>query len=306
MENESKPLQGKTIVITGLSSGFGRGSALKLASLGANIAGIARRTHLLQSLESEIKSTGGKIITLAGDVSNYKNVQQLHENTISAFGGYDVWINNVGVGALGYFWDIPINDHARLVDVNLKGVIYGAHTALNYFIKTGGGSLINIGSIDSEVPLALQNTYAATKAAVLSLSRSLTQELDLAEMKNINITTIMPWAVDTPWWIHAANYTGHKPRMAAMDDAQIVIDKIAEACLEPKGEITVGAKATASHIFHRIFPRWSEGITADLSKKEAEKADYAPPTTGSIYEPMARGNDVDGNIRERMKKEDEE
>jgi len=72
----------------------------------------------------------------------------------------------VGVGALGPFWDIPIEDHARLVDVNLKGLIYGAHIALWQFWAQGGGTLINVGSMDSEVPLAYQASYAATKAAV--------------------------------------------------------------------------------------------------------------------------------------------
>src|SRR5690606_25831560 len=126
-------------------------------------------------------------------------------------GGIDIWINNVGIGALGYFWDIPVWDHARVIDVNLKGLVYGAHAAMQHFVERGEGVLVNIGSIDSEVPLALQNTYAATKSAVLSLGRSLNEELRLTEKRDIKVATIMPWAVDTPWWIHAANYTGHKP-----------------------------------------------------------------------------------------------
>lgn len=81
-----------------------------------------------------------------------------------------------------------------------------------------------------------QNTYAATKAAVLSLSRSLNQELRLAGEDDIKVGTIMPWAVDTPWWRYAANYTGHAPRMAMMDDPQIVIDAIVKACIHPDEE----------------------------------------------------------------------
>lgn len=144
------------------------------------------------------------------------------------------------------------------MDVNLKGLIYGAHAALRQFRAQGYGTLVNIGSIDSETPLALQNTYAATKAAVLSLSRTLNQELRLAGEADIKVGTIMPWAVDTPWWNHAANYTGHAPRMAMMDDPQIVIDAILKACIDPKEEQPVGSKAKGSNIMHHLFPDLTE------------------------------------------------
>src|SRR5690606_17054012 len=201
-------------------------------------------------------------------------------------------------------WDVPIEDHARLIDVNLKGLVYGAHEALNYFINRNKGILINVGSIDSEVPLALQNTYAATNSGVLSLSRTIHEELKLGGHDGIKVAVIMPWAVDTPWWNHAANYTGHKPRMASMDDPEIVIDKIVSACVEPKLEMTVGPKARASKFFHQIFPGFTERMTAKLSKSESDKADFAPHTTGSIHEPMVGGTTIAGNIRERMEKED--
>lgn len=214
-------------------------------------------------------------------------------------------MNNVGVGAIGYFWDIPVEDHARVVDVNLKGLIYGAHAALRQFRAQGYGTLVNIGSIDSETPLALQNTYAATKAAVLSLSRTLNQELRLAGEADIKVGTIMPWAVDTPWWNHAANYTGHAPRMAMMDDPQIVIDAILKACIDPKEEQPVGSKAKGSNIMHHLFPDLTERMSANVAKAEAEKAMPAPNTTGALHQPMPDGLKIDGHIRERMRREDE-
>jgi short-subunit dehydrogenase len=224
--------------------------------------------------------------------------------TVERFGGVDVWINNVGIGALGFFWDIPIEDHARLVDVNLKGLIYGARAALRQFRTQGHGTLINVGSVDSEVPLAFQNTYAATKAAVLSLGRSLTEELRLAGDTDIKVATIMPWAVDTPWWTHAANYTGHAPRMAAMDDPQIVVDAIVEACTDPKEKQPVGVKARIANASHQLFPGLTERLSAKTAQSEVAKASPVPHTTGSIYEPMTEGTTVDGGIRDRMKRED--
>lgn len=126
------------------------------------------------------------------------------------------------------------------------------------FWAQGGGTLITVGSMDSEVPLAYQASYAATRAAVLSLSRSLTEELRRAGNEAIKIGTIMPCAVDTPWWTHAANYSGHAPRMAAMDHPQIVGDATIAACTDPKEQRPVGVKAHASNISHQLFPSLTE------------------------------------------------
>src|SRR5690606_21827805 len=148
-------------------------------------------------------------------------------------GRIDVWINNAGIGALGRFWDIPPGHHARVLDVNLKGVIYGSHFAINRFRAPGVGTLVNVGSIDSEVPLAYQAGYSASKAGVLSLGRALNAELRLDGQERIKVATLMPWAVDTPWWEHAANFSGGTPRMAAMDDPDKVVDAIIDIALDP-------------------------------------------------------------------------
>jgi len=300
-----KNLSGKTIVITGASSGFGRGSAEKLAGLGANVVVAARRGEVLDQLVAQIAADGGTAVAVETDVSDPAAVSRLATTAIEHFGRIDVWVNNVGIGALGLFWDIPIEDHARVIDVNLKGLIYGAHAALTHFRAVGDGVLVNVGSVDSEVPLAYQASYAASKAAVLSLSRTMNEELRLVgQHETIKVGTIMPWAVDTPWWTHAANYTGHEPRMALMDDPSIVVDAIVAACTDPKEEQPVGPKARASDISHHLFPDLTERLSAKIADAEVGKAGPLPHTTGSIYAPMADGTGVDGGIRERMKRED--
>ena len=297
-------LRGLVVVIAGASSGFGRGAAEKLASEGAQVVIAARRKEVLDEMVLSVETAGGTAIAVKADVSDAAQVQAIADAAISRYGRIDVWVNNVGVGAIGYFWDIPVEDHARLIDVNLKGLVYGAHAAIRQFRSQGYGTLVNVGSIDSEVPLALQNTYAATKAAVLSLSRSLNEELRLAGLEGIQVGTIMPWAVDTPWWSHAANYTGHAPRMTAMDDPAIVIDAIVKACLDPKEETPVGIKAKASNLSHHMMPDFTERMSANVVKAESDKGTLAPETRGAIYEPMRDGLGIGGGIRERMKRED--
>jgi len=297
-------LNDTVVVVAGASSGFGRGTALRLAAEGAKVVVAARRKAMLDELVAEIEAGGGTATAVQCDVSEPSDIARLSDIAIAQFGRIDVWVNNVGVGAIGFFWDIPIEDHARVVDVNLKGLIYGAHAALRQFRSQGYGTLINTGSIDSETPLALQNTYASTKAAVLSLGRTLSEELRLAGEDEIKVGTIMPWAVDTPWWYHAANYTGHQPRMAMMDDPQIVVDAIVGACLDPQEEQPVGWKAKGSDISHHLMPDLTERLSAEVSKRESDKGTPAAITTGAIHQPMDDGLKIEGGLRERMREED--
>ena len=296
---------GKTIVIAGASSGFGRGAAVELARRGAQVVVAARRGPVLDEVVAEIAADGGTALAVPTDVSDPDAVTALAERALERFGRIDVWVNNVGIGAIGMFWDIPLEVHARVVDVNLKGLIYGAHVAVRHFRSQGSGVLVNVGSIDSEVPLAYQSSYAATKAAVLSLSRSLNEELRLVgDHDRIKVGTIMPWAVDTPWWTHAANYSGHTARMTAMDDPQIVVDAIVAACTDPKEEQPVGAKARTANLSHHLFPDLTERLSAKTADGESKKGDELPATNGSVFEPVAGGTAVDGGIRARMKEED--
>jgi hypothetical protein len=114
----------------------------------------------------------------------------------------------------------------------------------------------------------------------------------------------MPWAVDTPWWPHAANYSGHAPRMAAMDDPEKVVRALIWASLHPREELPVGCKAQASSSMHQIFPDLVEGVSADIQSAELENGAPAPPTSGSVHRPMEEGRSVEGGVRARMKAED--
>jgi short-subunit dehydrogenase len=298
-------IAGKTFVITGASSGFGRGVALKLASQGANVVLAARRTELLEAVAAEARAAGGTPLVVTTDVGKPEDVQKLAEAAITRFGRIDVWINNAGVGAIGRFEDIPIEDHSRLIDINLKGVIYGSHAAMRQFRTQGGGTLVNIGSIDSEVPLAYQGSYSASKAGVLSLGRVLNEEIRLSGLKGIRVATVMPWAADTPWWPHAANYSGGTPRMAAMDGPEKVVNAIVWVSLHPREELSVGWKAKASYASHQIFPDLTERMSANIAHKyQIETAPPAPPTSGTLHEPMQSGQGVEGGVRKRMKEED--
>ena len=307
-QDDSAKIAGRTYVITGASSGFGRGVAEKLGASHANVVLAARRTNVLSEVANEVEAAGGHALVVTTDVSKPEDVRRLADKTIQAFGGFDVWINDAGVGAIGRFEDIPVEDHARLVDVNYKGVLYGSHAAMRQFNQQGYGTLINLGSVESEVPLAYHASYAGTKAAILAFDQALNQEIRLRDKDDdIHVVTIMPYAVDTPFWEHAANYSGGTARMGSMDDPDKVVDTIIFSSLYSNDKMPVGWKALATNTAHYILPTFTESRAADaIHQYQIETAPPQAPTSGSLHRPMQSGTGVSGGVRERMKREDEQ
>ena len=298
---------GKTYVVTGASSGLGRGVAERLGAMRANVVLAARRADVLGEVAARVNAAGGAALVVPTDVARPDEMQRLAQAALARFGRIDVWINNAGVGAIGRFEDIPLEDHARIVDVNLKGVIYGSHIALRQFKAQGSGTLVNIGSVESEVPLAYHASYGSTKAAVLGLGRALNEELRLAgKAGTIRVATVMPWATDTPFFDNASNYSGHRARMPLMDDPAKVVEAIVRASVYPSEEVPAGWKARGAVWSHKVAPDLTERISGNVAHAEQfGKAPPMAPTSGSVHQPRPGGTGVDGGVRARMRNEDE-
>lgn len=295
----------RTFVVTGASSGLGRGVALRLAAHGANVVLAARRTAVLEELAGEVRAAGGQPLVVTTDVSRPDQVERLAAAAVERFGRIDAWINNAGVAAIGRFEDVPVADHARIVDVNLKGVIHGSHAALRRFRGQGFGTLVNVASVEGRVPLPYHASYAATKHAVIGLGAALNQELRLADTPAIRVATVLPWAVDTPFWDRTGNYSGGTPRMYTVDGPQETVEAIVRVAVQPTKELAVGWKAQGAVLGHRLWPGLAERVAADIvHRAQIETAPPAPATAGSLHEPIAAGTTVEGGARARMERED--
>jgi len=282
--DDERRIADKTFVVTGASSGFGRGVALRLGAAGANVVVAARSVDALAAVASELTAAGGRALVVAADVADRGDIERLMAAAVARFGRVDVWINNAGVGAIGRFDDIPLEDHARLIDINLKGVIYGSHVALRQFRAQGTGVLVNIGSVESQVPLAYQASYAASKAGVLSLGRTLNEELRLAGLSGVHVVTVMPWAAATPFFRHTANYSGHVPTMVAMDDPQKTVEAIVWVTVNPVEELPVGWKAVGGYESHRMLPDLTERLSADIAHRaQMQEAPPAESSAGTLH-----------------------
>jgi short-subunit dehydrogenase len=303
--SQQNDIIGSVFVLTGASSGVGRGIALRLGARGASVVLAARRAEELEEVAAELRAAGGEALVVPTDVSQPEAVAELAKAALTRFGRVDAWINNAAIGAIGRFEDIPVEDHARIVDVNLKGVIYGSHAALTLFRNQGQGALVNVGSVESRIPMPYHATYAATKHAILGLGRALRQELRLAGERGIGVATIMPWALDTPWWEVAGNHSGHSPRMMPMDSPDQTIEAVIQAAIAPRGDVAVGFKAKAALLGHQLVPGLAERLAADfVHGVQTKQAPPAQDRDGAMYETPVQDTGVGGGVRARMRQED--
>lgn len=292
-------------MITGASSGFGRGVARQLAVRGDAVILAARRVDLLEGVARECEALGGRAVVVPADVSREADVAALATAALEHFGRIDVWINNAGIGAVGRFEEVPLADQRRLLEINVNGVVHGSYFALRQFRRQGAGTLINVSSIDGVIGLAYQSTYAASKHAVRGLGAAIHEELRLNHESRIRVCTIMPYATDTPWWRHSANYTGRTPHMRWIDPPEKVIDAIVHAIEQPRKEIAVGFKAKLFAASQRFAPGLTERIAGNIAHREfVREPPPAVMTSGALHRPMSDGAGVEGGWREQVERDE--
>ena len=162
-------LNGRVIVITGASSGFGRGAAQRFAQAGATLVLAARRDLLLDEVARECEAAGGKASAVPTDVAREADMMRLAEAAVGEYGHIDIWVNNAGAGAVGRFEDIPLDDHIRVIETDLIGTLYGSYFAMRQFRRQGAGTLINIASVIGKVPSPYFSSYATEQLADLAV-----------------------------------------------------------------------------------------------------------------------------------------
>ncbi|WP_069658827.1 SDR family oxidoreductase [Arcticibacter eurypsychrophilus] len=193
MENSKNRIKGKVIAITGASSGIGEATAMMLAELGAKVVLGARRLDRLKDLDSRIKAIGGDSTYLITDVKNHVDVDNLVKLACQYYGRLDVIINNAGISHLSRIDELQVEDWEEMIDVNLKGVLYGIAAGLSVFKTQGSGHIINIISTSGIKIVPLQGVYAGTKNAVRTISEALRQE----SQGRYKVTGISPGFVQT-------------------------------------------------------------------------------------------------------------
>jgi len=190
----SDNIAGKVVVITGASSGLGEAAARSLAALGASVVLGARRVDRIQSIADELSRNGGKALAIETDVTHFDQVKRLVDSAVQTYGRIDVMINNAGLMPMSPLERLKIDDWNRMIDVNIKGVLYGIAAALPYMQRQKAGHIINVSSVAGHKVRPGGAVYSATKHAVRVISEGLRQEV---KPYNIRTTVISPGMVDT-------------------------------------------------------------------------------------------------------------
>lgn len=185
----------RVAIITGASSGMGAATATLLAKNGIKVMMAARREEWLVRLRNEIISEGGDASYKATDVTSYASMEALANETINTYGQIDIMINNAGVMPLSFFRNLKVQEWERMIDVNIKGVLYGIAVVYQHMEERNEGHIINFGSIASHVIFPSSSVYSATKAAVRVLTEGMRAEI--APHQKIRTTLICPGAVAT-------------------------------------------------------------------------------------------------------------
>jgi NADP-dependent 3-hydroxy acid dehydrogenase YdfG len=190
----SNGIEGKVVVITGASSGLGEATAHHLSMKGASLVLGARRLDRLEKIAADLRKGGGKVEVAAADVTRRADVQALVDRAVSTYGRVDVVVNNAGLMAIAPMSELNVDEWERMIDVNIKGVLYGIAAALPVFEKQNSGHFINISSVAGiKVFSPGGAVYSGTKFAVRAISEGLRHEVGAA----IRTTIILPGAVDS-------------------------------------------------------------------------------------------------------------
>lgn len=188
-------LQEKVVIITGASSGIGEATAIKLAESGARVMLTARREDRLKKIQQEIVTAGGNAMYHPADITRSGEVAEVANQTLSSFGRIDAIFNNAGIMPLSMIDKLHLTEWEQMVDVNIKGVLYGIAAVLPHMLERGQGHIINVSSVAGHVIFPGASVYCGTKFAVRAITEGL--RTDLRGKADIRVSLISPGAVST-------------------------------------------------------------------------------------------------------------
>ncbi len=286
-------LDGATVVIVGASSGIGRATAHAFAREGANLVLAARRLDLLEQAVEECRKLGGDALAVEADVTDPGDMRGLVDTALDAFGEIDVWINNAGVGAVGWFEQVPLATHRRVLEVDLLGALNASHAVLRHFTQVGKGVLINTCSIGSWVANPMAAAYTASKFGLHGLTESL--RIDMKRYPGIHVCGIYPAVVDTPGLRHFANYTGRALNPSGpMQEPERIAAEMVRLAKHPRARLAVGLSASLGRLAYGLAPDLVGSTLAATMGGAVNRAEPGERTPGNLFGPPGDGMGVRG------------
>jgi short-subunit dehydrogenase len=263
-------LEGRVAAITGASSGIGLACAKALAREGVAVVLGARRVDRLEQAAAEIRGAGGRVETVAMDVTIEADVNRLIDTARLAFGALDIVVCNAGFGYYGTVEDTPVDVMRRMMDVNFMGTFLGARAALPVFRQQGRGHIVIVSSIVGQRGIPLMAGYTATKAAQAGFAESLRSSLGPT---NIHVSAVYPVSTDTEFRSsmerdYGFSVSGLGPKQPVEEVAAAIVDCIRR----PRAEVYPHRMSRALTVLNAIAPAFSDRLVRKYGRRRAAGA----------------------------------
>ena len=187
-------LNDKVAIVTGASRGIGKAIAIQLAKCGSKLVLVSRNAEALDSVKESINSQGGNAVAMSGDISSLNSFAEIITNTVSKWERIDILVNNAGTTHDNIIMRMKEEDWDHVLNVNLKGCFNGIKAVSRPMIKNKNGRIINITSVIGQIGNAGQSNYAASKAGIIGLTKSIAKELG---SRNITVNAVSPGYIST-------------------------------------------------------------------------------------------------------------
>jgi NAD(P)-dependent dehydrogenase (short-subunit alcohol dehydrogenase family) len=291
-----KPLAEQVIVILGASSGIGRETALKAARGGATVMVAARNEAALISLVDEITAAGGKAAYAVCDVTDFRQVENVARDTIARFSRIDSWVNVAGVSVYARFEDTAPDEFRRVMEVNFMGQVHGALAALPH-LKSNGGALIVISSVESIVSLPLHSAYSASKHAMEGAIDALRREL-IAEGAPVSVTSVKPATINTPFFTNSRSRLDVVPKGPPPSyEPSVVADCVLYAAQHPVRDLFAGGAGRTMAVNQMMAPKMMDRIMARFGIPSSRTDVPAPGgREGNLYAPIHSEDRASGDF----------
>lgn len=287
----------EVVVITGGSRGIGRAAALRFArEKGVRLALVARDETALAAAAAACRARGAEVLTVSMDLADPDGPERAAEAVVARFGRIDVWVASASVFSYGSVEDTPDDIRDRIIETNLTGQMRAARAVLPHFRARGGGTIVFVGSLFSQIPGPYVAPYVAAKHGLLGFVRALREEV--LDHRGIHVRIVLPASIDTPVYQRAANVTGRTPfPLPPVVSADRVARAIVRAAHGGRPEVAVGAAQLVMRPLRFFAPRVFDRVIRVLQRTLGLRRRPAADTAGAVLAPQHDPGAVSGGWR---------
>ncbi len=285
---QPKRLSGQVIVITGASSGIGLATAMMAARRGARVVLSSFDGEQLEDALVQVRRAAGtdeRAHAVVADVTDAAAMERLGDEAMSRHGRIDTWVNNAGIHHFGWVVELPEEDARRIFEVNHWGVVHGCRTAVPRLHASGGGTIINVGSVLSARSVPLQGMYGASKHAMAAYTESLRLELR-AKGSPIRVTLVRPGPMHTPIVEHSKSLLPFRVQLPPpVYHPDVAARGILHCAEHPRRDLVIGGVGRLAELGETVAPRLADAIMR-LTFLPLQRTRGAPRRTDGLHAPM--------------------